>query len=141
MALEPTFKVDANRTKSLYKDTLRQLVYGYASVAFNSKGDQIQDLHEDLIDKAELDEAAVLFNLEFRKSGVMHQGETKGHLVESFFYDEEKLRVMKLSRDEGAPEVAWWVGFYIPDREVFNKVLDGSLNMFSIQGRGQRVAA
>jgi len=55
-----------------------------------------------------------------------------GHLVESCCFTKEKFAAMGLPADS-LPQ-GLWVGFYIPDEAVFAKVLDGTYQMFSIQG-------
>lgn len=117
-------------------DEFRHLVFGWASVSITKHGDTVIDHQEDIIEPDELETAAYAFNLQFRKTGEMHVGEAKGDLVESFVVTPDKLEKMGLPQD--ALPVGWWVGFYIPDEEVFQKVRDGTYKMFSIQGRAIR---
>jgi cation transport regulator ChaB len=113
-------------------DTAQHLVFGWANVAIRKDGEQIEDLHGDLIDPDDLEQAAYQFVLEYRETGERHQGEAVGYLVESCCFTKEKLVAMGL--DEDALPQGLWVGFYIPDAAVFAKVLDGTYSMFSIQG-------
>lgn len=117
-------------------DEFKQLVFGWASVAIRKDGEVVIDSQQDVIEPEELEMAAYAFNLQFRKTGEMHQGEAKGELVESFVVTPEKLEKMGLPKD--ALPVGWWVGFHIPDEEVFKKVVTGKYSMFSIQGRAVR---
>ena len=114
----------------------RNLVFGWANVSIRKDGEVVTDSHQDQIDPDELETAAYLFNLEFRKTGVMHQGAAVGRLVESCFFTPEKLEKMGLPTD--ALPQGWWLGFYVEDDEVFAKVKDGTYSMFSIQGRAVR---
>lgn len=117
-------------------DEFQNLVFGWASVSITKDGKTVVDSQEDIIEPDELETAAYAFNLQFRKTGEMHQGEAKGELVESFVVTPEKLEKMGLPRD--ALPIGWWVGFHIPDDEVFAKVRSGAYSMFSIQGRAIR---
>jgi hypothetical protein len=49
----------------------------------------------------------------------------------------EKMQAMGIP-DGTIPE-GMWVGFYIPDDEVYAKVKSGEYRMFSIEGYGRRV--
>jgi hypothetical protein len=119
-------------------DEDRHLVFGWANVAIRKDGTRITDHHGDQIDPADLEDAAYVFNLQFRETGVMHTGKAVGRLVESFFVTPEKLAKMALPPD--ALPQGWWVGFYIEDDDVFAKVKSGAFSMFSIQGRAVREA-
>jgi cation transport regulator ChaB len=122
--------------KVLKFDTERQYVFGWASVAITKDGHQVEDLQGDLIDVEDLEEAAYQFALQYRESGVMHKGESVGHLIESFMVTPEKLDAMGLSPDS-LPQ-GLWVGFHVPDPEIFAKVRSGDYAMFSIQGDAVR---
>ncbi|MFA7018528.1 MAG: ChaB family protein [Sphaerochaetaceae bacterium] len=117
-------------------DEDHNLVFGWAYVSVRKSGDAVIDHSQEMIDPDELEEAAYLFNLEFRKSGVMHQGGTVGRLIESFVVTPDKLEKMELPPN--ALPMGWWVGFYIEDDEIFNKVKSGEYEMFSIQGKAER---
>jgi hypothetical protein len=117
-------------------DTDRNLVFGWAYVSVDKSGQRIMDHSNETIDIEDLEDAAYLFNLAFRDSGVMHKGEAVGELVESFVSTPQKLEKMGLPK-ESLP-TGWWVGFYIEDDEVFAKVKDGTYSMFSIQGKAIR---
>lgn len=114
-------------------DSDRNLVFGWANVSIRKDGEQILDSQGHMIDPEDLEEAAYLFNLFFRKSGVMHESESVGELIESFMVTPEKLEAMGLAKD--ALPQALWVGFYIEDDKVFEKVKTGEYSMFSIQGK------
>jgi cation transport regulator ChaB len=122
--------------KVLKFDAERQYVFGWASVAFAKDGSQVEDLQGDLIDLEDLEEAAYAFTLDFRETGVMHKGEAVGQLIESFMVTPDKLEAMGLPPDS-LPQ-GLWVGFHVPDAEVFAKVRAGEFSMFSIQGNAIR---
>jgi hypothetical protein len=110
----------------------QNLVFGWANVSIRKDGEQVEDSQGDLIDPGDLEMAAYQFNLDFRETGVMHEGEAVGYLIESFMVTPEKLTKMGLATD--ALPTGWFVGFYVPDDEVFAKVKDKTFSMFSIQG-------
>lgn len=122
--------------KVLKVDAERQYVFGWASVAFAKDGSQVEDLQGDLIDLDDLEEAAYQFTLEFRDTGVMHTGNAVGKMIESFMVTPDKLAAMGLPPD--ALPQGHWVGFHIPDVEVFAKIKAGDFSMFSIQGDAVR---
>ena len=117
-------------------DDAKQLVFGWASISITKEGEQVVDLQKDMIDPDELELAAYAFTLQYRETGEMHMGEAKGHLVESFAVTKEKLAKMGLPEDS-LPQ-GWWVGFYIDDPVVYEKVRSGVYKMFSVQGRAVR---
>lgn len=122
--------------KVLKVDAERQYVFGWASVAITKDGQQVEDLQGDLIDVEDLENAAYEFALDYRGTGVMHQGDVVGQLIESFMVTPDKLEAMGLAPD--ALPQGHWVGFHIPDAEVFGKIKDGSFSGFSIQGDAVR---
>jgi cation transport regulator ChaB len=118
--------------KVLKFDTERQYVFGWASVAITKDGQQVEDLQGDLIDVDDLEQAAYDFARDYRSTGVMHQGDVVGQMIESFMVTPDKLEAMGLPPD--ALPQGHWVGFHIPDTEVFSKIKDGTYSAFSIQG-------
>lgn len=118
--------------KVLKFDAERQYVFGWASVAITKDGHQVEDLQGDLIDVDDLEQAAYDFALQYRGTGVMHQGDVVGQMIESFMVTPDKLEAMGLPPD--ALPQGHWVGFHIPDRDVFSKIKDGTYSAFSIQG-------
>lgn len=120
-------------------DESRHLVFGWANVALHADGNLVTDSQGDQIALADLEDAAYLFNLEFRQAGVMHKGAAVVELVESFVVTPDKLAALGLPQH--ALPGGWWVGFHVPDDTVFAKVKSGEYGMFSIQGRGIREEA
>lgn len=127
---------ESQRTRIVKIDTDQHLVFGWASVAIRKDGEQVVDLQDDVIDPDELEQAAYSFNLDFRAAGVNHEGESVGQLIESLVVTKEKLLSMGL--EENALPQGWWVGFYVEDDAVFDKIKDGTYTAFSIQGHALR---
>lgn len=124
---------------SIYKaDEDKRLIFGWASVSIRVDGNQVLDLQKDLIDPEDLEEAAYAYVLEFRDSGEEHIAtmRKKGRLVESVVFTKEKMRAMGIP--EGIVPEGWWIGFYIDDDEAWQKVKNGTYQMFSIEGQGIR---
>jgi hypothetical protein len=115
----------------------QQLVFGWASISINKDGSLPLDWDDDVIPPTELEKAAYNFVLKYRGTGEMHKSETVGQLVESVIFTKDKIEAMGLP--EGSVPIGWWVGFHIPDKDVFNKIKDGTYKMFSIQGKSTRV--
>jgi len=124
--LSPVVKIDEDRN----------LVFGWAYVSLTKAGMPVVDHSGEMIDPLELEEAAYLFNLVFRDSGVMHKGEAVGQLIESLVTTPDKLE--KLGLPPGSLPTGWWVGFHIKDDKVFAKVKSGEYQAFSIQGQAAR---
>jgi cation transport regulator ChaB len=122
--------------KILKLDAARQYVFGWASVAFAKDGSQVEDVQGDLIDLEDLEEAAYQFALAYRESGEMHTGEAVGQMIESFMVTPDKLEAMGLPPD--SLPLGHWVGFHVPDPDIFAKITDGTYSAFSIQGTAVR---
>jgi len=120
-------------------DADQNLVFGWAYVSVDKDGSQVVDHSEEIIDPQDLETAAYLFNLRFRGTGEMHKGDAVGQLVESLVVTPDKLDAMGLAKD--TLPIGWWLGFYIEDDGVFEKVKNGEYSMFSIQGTATRVDA
>lgn len=117
----------------------QQLVFGWANVAVDENGQYPLDWDGDFTDPADLEKAAYEFVLKYRATGEQHQGEVKGHLVESVMFTKEKQRALGIP--EGILPEGWWVGFHIPDKEVFAKIKKGEYQMFSVEGTAKRLQA
>jgi hypothetical protein len=114
----------------------QNLVFGFAYVSIEKDGQQVVDHSDEIIDPEDLEKAAYLFNLVYRESGVMHKGDPVGYLVESLAITPDKLEAMGLEKDS-LPQ-GWWLGFHIPDNDIFKRVKNRELSMFSIQGTATR---
>lgn len=112
-------------------DEAQRLVFGWASVSVTKDGSQLEDLQGDVIDPADLENAAYDFVLYSRNFDEMHQGRVKGQLIESFILTPEKLQAMGLAA-AGSPQVGWWVGAKL-DPDSFAKVKQGDYSMLSIE--------
>lgn len=114
-----------------------QLVSGWANVAINKDGSVPLDWQDDVIAPATLEKAAIGFMLDYRGSGVMHEGESKGTVVESIVFTKEKQAAIGIP--DGVVPEGWFITVKVHDPEVFAKVKDGTYRMFSIQGTAKRV--
>lgn len=114
-----------------------QLVFGWASVSKDAKGNRPLDWQGDLIESEDLEKAVYKFNLEFRESNEMHMPDSvNGTLVESVMFTKQKMEAMGIP--EGIVPEGWWVGFKIADPVVYAKVKTGIYKMFSIEGSASR---
>ena len=115
-----------------------QLVFGWASVSKDAKGNRPLDWHGDLIDVEDLEKAVYDFVLNFGESNEMHKANsTNGKLVESVVFTKEKMKAMGIP--EGVVPEGGWVAFYIENREAYMKVKNGTYKMFSIEGSAQQL--
>lgn len=114
-----------------------QLVSGWANVAINKDGSVPLDWQDDVIAPATLEKAAINFMLEYRGSGEMHEGDSKGTVVESIVFTKEKQAAIGIP--EGTVPEGWFITVKVHDPEVFAKVKNGTYRMFSIQGTARRV--
>lgn len=108
----------------------KRLAFGWASVA------NIVDSQGDVIDAEELEQAAYNFVRFYREGGEMHERGGCAELVESIIFTPEKLKALGLPENTLPP--CWWIGFYVTDDEVWNKVKSGEYSMFSIEGKAIR---
>ena len=114
-----------------------QLVSGWANVALDKNGEAPLDWQDDVIAPATLEKAAINFMLDYRGSGEMHKGDSKGTVVESIVLTKEKQQAIGIP--EGVVPEGWFITVKVHDPEVFAKVKDGKYRMFSIQGTAKRV--
>lgn len=114
-----------------------QLVSGWANVAVNADGSIPLDWDGDVIQPATLEKAAINFMLDYRGSGVMHEGNSTGTVVESIVFTKEKQEALGIP--DGIVPQGWFITVKVHDAEVFAKVKDGTYKMFSIQGKSKRV--
>ena len=122
----------------LYKAREDQgLVSGWANVALDKDGNAPIDWQGDTISPATLEKAAIAFMQDYRSSGVMHKGTSKGTVVESIVLTKEKQQALGIP--EGIVPEGWFITVKVHDPDVFAKVKDGTFKMFSIQGKAQRV--
>lgn len=117
-------------------DPERQVAFGWAYV-MNKAGQEVTDHSGEFLDDvAVLEDAAYLFNLDYREGDERHTEAVKAQLIESFLVTPEKLEAMGLAKD--ALPTGWWTGWYIDDPEVFGKVKSGEYSMLSIGGWAER---
>lgn len=124
---------------SIYKtDDDKRLVFGWASIVATADGNQLEDRQHDIIDPEDLEEAAYDYVLNFRDTGEEHlpSMRKKGRLVESCVLTEEKQKAMGIPK--GILPIGWWIGFYIDDDDTWNRIKNGTYQMFSIEGKANR---
>lgn len=137
-----------SHTESVYRDEPfnidiskmsddKHMVFGWANISINKDGDIPLDWQGDITSPAVLETAAYKYVLKHRGTGEMHEGEIVGHMVESCMFTKEKMQAMGIP--EGVVPEGWWIGFYIPDDAVCEKIKKGEYNMFSIQGKAKRL--
>ena len=114
-----------------------QLVSGWANVALDKDGNAPLDWQDDIIAPETLEKAAMQFMMEYRESGEMHKGNSKGTVVESIVFTKEKQQAIGIP--EGSVPEGWFITVKVHDPEVFAKVKNGTYRMFSIQGTAKRV--
>ena len=107
-----------------------QLVFGWAWVSTNKDGSLVIDSQGESIETAELEKAAYDYVLNARIANDSHSETDIGEMVESMVVTPEKAKAMGFELEQ----TGWWVGYHIPDAEVFAKVKSGEFRMFSIEG-------
>lgn len=115
----------------------KQLVSGWASVSVNADGSLPLDWDDDTIPPSVLEKAAMDFMMDYRDSGVAHEGSSVGTVVESIVFTKEKQEAIGIP--EGIIPEGWFITVKINDKDVYAKVKDGTYKMFSIQGLCKRV--
>lgn len=124
--------------KIIKRDDEKRLIFGWANVAIKTDGEQVVDHQKDLIEPEDLEEAVYDYVLNFRDGGEEHISSLrkKAKMIESCVFTKEKMRAMGIP--EGIVPEGWWIGFYVTDDEAWEKVKDGTYQMFSIEGQGIR---
>ncbi|MCI9357719.1 MAG: hypothetical protein HFH59_09300 [Lachnospiraceae bacterium] len=141
VVISPPQKSDSKevlkRTFQIRKsDDDQMLAFGWASVAVAENGEQIEDWQEDMIDPDVLEHAAYQFVELYREGGEMHERGGAAVLVESMVFTEKKMKALGIP--SGTLPVGWWIGFKVTDPDVWEKVKNGTYNMFSIEGEAER---
>lgn len=129
--------MDVSATFNIIKSTEQGLVSGWANVSVNSDGSIPLDWQGDVIMPEELERAAINFMMDYRESGVMHQGDSQGVVVESIVFTKEKQAAIGIP--EGCVPEGWFITVKILNPDVRDLVKQGALRMFSIQGVARRV--
>lgn len=137
MRTEQKFKVNVDIYKAKEVGE-KKLVSGWANIATCADGSKPLDWQGDIIEPGNLEEAAINFMLDYRDSGVNHQGPSTGIVVESIVLTKDKQAAMGIP--EGIVPEGWFITVKITDDAVFEKVKKGEYRMFSIQGTAERVA-
>ena len=127
----PNFKILKSKDK--------RLVFGWASVSITANGELLQDLQNDSIAPDDLETAAYEYVLQFRDGGEEHQPNLrrKAKLVESCVFTGEKQEALGIP--PGILPVGWWIGFYVEDDDAWEKIKNGTYQMFSIEGTATRI--
>jgi len=125
--------------KIMKSDDEKMLAFGWASVSMRVNGEVIEDWQKDIVEPEELERAAYEFVLLYREGGEMHEKSGAAVLIESVVFTEEKMRAMGIP--VGTLPIGWWIGFKVLDKDVWEKVKDGTYPMFSIEGEAERVEA
>lgn len=128
-----------SRFRIAKSDDEKMLAFGWASVSMRIDGKVIEDWQKDIIEPEELEEAAYNYVLFFREGGEMHERGGAAVLIESVIFTEEKMQAMGIPA--GTIPVGWWIGFKVTDKDVWEKVKDGTYQMFSIEGEAEREEA
>lgn len=129
--------IKKSRFKIAKSDDDRMLAFGWASVSMRVGGELVEDWQQDIVEPAELENAAYRFVELYREGGEMHERGGAAVLVESIVFTEEKMKAIGIP--PGALPVGWWIGFKVLDEDVWEKVKDGTYSMFSIEGEAERV--
>lgn len=125
--------------KIMKSDDDKMLAFGWASVSMRIGGEVIEDYQGDIIEPGELEAAAYEYVRLYGEGGEMHERGGVAVLVESVVFTAEKMPAMGIP--EGTVPVGWWIGFKVTDKDVWEKVKDGTYSMFSIEGEAIREEA
>jgi len=115
----------------------KMLAFGWANVSMRVDGELIEDWQGDIIEPEELEAAAYEYVRLYGDGGEMHERGGVAELIESVVFTEEKMQVMGIPA--GTLPVGWWIGFKVTDKDVWEKVKNGTYPMFSIEGEAERV--
>jgi hypothetical protein len=116
------------------KDEAARRVFGWFSVAADKDGKTLVDRQGDVIDIADLEEAASTFLKEYRQGGQQHEGGAPNRLIASLVFTPEVQQALGIP--PGVLPQGWFGAFEIGD-DVFGKLAKGELLMFSIEGEAE----
>lgn len=133
----PESSVLKSRFKIMKSDDDKMLAFGWASVSMRIGGEVIEDYQGDIIEPGELEAAAYEYVRLYGEGGEMHERGGVAVLIESVVFTKEKMQAINIP--EGTVPVGWWIGFKVTDKDVWEKVKDGTYQMFSIEGEAERV--
>lgn len=125
------------RFKIMKSDDEKMLAFGWANVSMRVDGELIEDWQGDIIEPEELEAAAYEYVRLYGDGGEMHERGGVAVLIESVVFTEEKMQVMGIPA--GTLPVGWWIGFKVTDKDVWEKVKNGTYPMFSIEGEAERI--
>lgn len=131
-------KILKSRFKIMKSDDEKMLAFGWASVSMRIDGELIEDWQQDIVEPEELESAAYEYVRLYREGGEMHERGGAAVLIESVVFTGEKMWAMGIP--EGTLPIGWWIGFKVLDKDVWEKVKNGSYLMFSIEGEAERVS-
>lgn len=130
-------KILKSRFKIMKSDDEKMLAFGWASVSMRIDGELIEDWQQDIVEPEELETAAYEYVRLYREGGEMHEKSGSAVLIESVVFTEDKMRAMGIPA--GTLPIGWWIGFKVLDKDVWEKVKNGTYLMFSIEGEAERV--
>lgn len=125
-----------SRFRIAKSDDEKMLAFGWANVSMRVDGELIEDWQADIIEPEELENAAYEYVLLYREGGEMHERGGAAVLIESVVFTEEKMQAMGIPA--GTLPIGWWIGFKVTDKSVWEKVKNGTYQMFSIEGEAER---
>lgn len=134
--VEPEVKKVSHQFKIEKLNQDRQIAFGFCLFATDADGNVVVDLQGDTVTPEELESIAYNYVKNHRDVGQMHMTHGEGCVVESFVTTPDKLKAMGIK--DKLP-IAWWIGLYIEDPEVWAKVKSGEYRAFSIEGEAERV--
>lgn len=113
----------------------RQIAFGFAMFSETADGKRVVDLQGDSITPEELESLAYNYVAKHRDVGQLHMTSGEGCVVESMVFTRDKIEALGLGNNV---PIAWWVGLYIEDPEVWARVKNGEYRAFSIEGVADR---
>ena len=118
----------------LRKDADQRRVYGWFSVAKDKDGKTLVDRQGDVIEIADLEDAASDFIKEYRQGGLDHTGGAPNRLIASLVFTPEVQAALGIP--PGVLPQGWFGAFEI-NENIFAKLAKGELLMFSIEGEAE----
>ncbi len=123
--------------KVLKSNEDKMLCFGWAVLSKDKDGTEVVDTQMDCITPDDLEALAYRHVLLYRNSGEMHVGTGgKGILIESVVTTLEKQSVWGITQN--FIPIGWWIGIKVLDKNVWDKVKNGTYQAFSIQGDSLR---
>lgn len=136
VVVEVKARVIKGRVRIQKADDDKMRAFGWAYVAKDKDGNQMEDYSGDIVDVEVIEEAAYKFVAFYRDGSDNHERGGVGYLIESVVFTKEKQAALGIP--EGHLPEGWFVGFQVIDPDTWDSIKNLEYLDFSIEGEAIR---